>query len=139
MPTHKIAELTGPALDLSVALSLDYNLIDDPVDGPNRRKNKMPRWHKGDVWVGQDGRCYLALSDNQADYFEPSSNWAQGGPLIDKYRPEFTEVSADELRAGIGFGDSYSGPTHLIAAMRALVASSYGEEIELPEITNEQI
>jgi hypothetical protein len=69
--------------------------------------------------------------------FSPSTNWAQGGPIIEReeltlschwQRPYAIKVLADEKRVVQG-----NGPTPLIAAMRCLVASRLGDTIDLPE------
>lgn len=66
------------------------------------------------------------------DGFKPSTDWSQGGPIID---PVITKVE--------DYGDCWGaegpdapeqfGPTILIAAMRCYVASKLGDEIEIPE------
>jgi hypothetical protein len=76
----------------------------------------------------------------------PSTNWAQGGPIIEQER---VTVGWAYPRDTIGlvravaqyFEPPHSalsnhrqfGPTPLIAAMRCYVASKLGEEIEVPE------
>ncbi|MES2887176.1 MAG: phage protein NinX family protein [Pseudomonadota bacterium] len=59
-----------------------------------------------------------------------SGNWAVGGPLI-----EFSKISIIERGvegwAGDCSGAFSTGPTPLIAALRALVASKFGDEVEL--------
>lgn len=66
--------------------------------------------------------------------FNPSEDWALGGPIIDKQLPELMPC----WPAGGWYarsrhrpcdGDQYFGETALIAAMRAFVASKYGEEV----------
>ena len=64
-------------------------------------------------------------------HLHPSTNWAQGGPIIE--------------RGGIAIGKSWEGwkaftetsggegPTPLIAAMRCYVASKLGDEVDVPE------
>jgi hypothetical protein len=62
--------------------------------------------------------------------FAPHEDWAQGGPLLEAYAIGFEPISDAEwlaedhitLRSG-------RGPTPLIAAMRALVASIYGDTV----------
>ncbi len=69
--------------------------------------------------------------------FQPHEDWAQGGPLIEKHliSVEYGHGGDQPWRAEIGFvhnltdGVTVYGPTALIAAMRALVASVYGEEV----------
>jgi hypothetical protein len=65
------------------------------------------------------------------DYY--STDWAQGGPIIEREHTEFdfdedTQMfhAYDGVYAGVG-------PTHLIAAMRCYVASKLGDTVEIPE------
>jgi hypothetical protein len=69
--------------------------------------------------------------------YRPSTNWAQGGPIIEReeltlschwQRPYAIKVLADEKRVVQG-----NGPTPLIAAMRCYVAAHLGDEVEVPE------
>jgi len=76
----------------------------------------------------------VAVSSVKGDYC-PSTNWAQGGPLRDKYgitlldHGDFCTATlcgktCDESRA--------SGDTALIALSRAIVLARLGERIEVP-------
>jgi hypothetical protein len=77
------------------------------------------------VHVALHGAC-----EGYAEY-EYSTNWAQGGPIIE--------------REGIAIGKSWEGwkaftetsggegPSPLIAAMRCYVASKLGDEVDVPE------
>jgi len=68
----------------------------------------------------------------QADW-RPSTDWAQGGPIIERERVSVAERESGEWVALIrGWHEDVEGPTHLIAAMRAFVASRLGTEIDLP-------
>lgn len=63
--------------------------------------------------------------------FQPSTSWAQGGPIIEREKMT-VEPFGDGWGAGIG--DVYTkwyleGPTLLVAAMRAYVASEFGDEV----------
>jgi hypothetical protein len=71
------------------------------------------------------------------DGFSPSTNWAQGGPIIEREMIELVPQS-DSLWDAMYRGQHIpnDGPTPLIAAMRCYVASKLGDEIEIPtEIT----
>lgn len=66
-----------------------------------------------------------------------SEQWSQGGPIIERerinIRDEVTRWAAwmwDKTRCG---DVSYYGPTPLIAAIRCLVASRLGDEVDIPE------
>jgi hypothetical protein len=68
--------------------------------------------------------------------YMPSTDWATGGPIIDREKIEFGRRVDDMWGAWIGdlaFDEQSdptgTGPTHLIAAMRAFVASKLGEEV----------
>lgn len=63
--------------------------------------------------------------------FSPSANWAQGGPIIE--REEICVLApVRNLWRGRKNGHTEYGPTPLIAAMRAIVASQLGDEVEVP-------
>jgi hypothetical protein len=62
--------------------------------------------------------------------FQPSTDWSQGGPIIER---EGIAMWPDEeggflASADEGKGKDYHGPTPLIAAMRAYVASKLGDD-----------
>lgn len=70
--------------------------------------------------------------------FEPSTDWAQGGPIIERERIDLmwqmggrpywlAETQPDHN------DQSEEGSTPLIAAMRCYVASKLGDEVEIPE------
>ncbi len=75
--------------------------------------------------------------------WSPSTNWRDGGQIIERERIGFDWIET-EWTAWINSDDStvdeclrslasiQSGPTPLIAAMRAYVASKLGDEVELP-------
>ena len=76
--------------------------------------------------------------------FTPSTDWAQGGPLIEKYEIDLKLVAEGEWQASNVFDDiafhRYFGPTPLVAAMRCYVASKLGDEVEVPdELTTQTI
>jgi hypothetical protein len=65
----------------------------------------------------------------------PSSVWEDGGPIIERERilldPHPDSDPEEPWLAAIG-RDYHYGPTPLVAAMRAYVASKFGGEVELP-------
>jgi len=75
--------------------------------------------------------------------YRPSTDWSQGGPLIERHRITIHYVQVGEephgWMAALNEDRSYMSnilryeqrgcPTPLIAAMRALVAAKYGEEV----------
>jgi hypothetical protein len=68
--------------------------------------------------------------DDATKGFNPSTNWTQGGPIIER---EGISVATDDVEPWCGFIEDdktntlfFSGPTPLIAAMRCYVASKTG-------------
>lgn len=117
----KTSELTNLALDWAVAKCKEI-----PVtyhnDGITR---EIMRLHS-------DGQRYNGR-------FNPSTCWAQGGPLIDL-------GNIDTFKQNNGFAGAiematranphprpYFGPTTLIAVCRCYVASKLGDEVDVPE------
>ena len=74
-----------------------------------------------------------AMLKGTIEDYHPSTNWSQGGPIIER--------EGITLRCGLHGWDAEleefdaisHGPTPLIAAMRCLVASKLGDEVEIPE------
>lgn len=71
--------------------------------------------------------------------YSPSTNWAQGGPLIEREGVNLRMHTGTDKQP-IAFvwvnhtpAHREQGPTPLIAAMRCYVASKLGDEIEVPE------
>jgi len=101
----KTNRLTGVELDWAVAK------CEGLAEGP-----------EGSFWVN-DEPCA----------FEPISNWAQGGPIIEREGIQIVRVG-DVWEAWVDADGVFcQGPTPLIAAMRCYVASKLGDEVEVPE------
>lgn len=66
------------------------------------------------------------------DFWLPSENWAQGGPIIER-EGICVKKHPDWWVAYIENNNLAQGTTPLIAAMRCYVASKLGEEVEIPE------
>lgn len=74
-----------------------------------------------------------------AGAYSPSTDWSQGGPLIEKYMVR-TQYAADtEKRVDAGCLAQVwrpyvmaHGNTLLIAACRAIVAANLGDEVQIP-------
>lgn len=60
-----------------------------------------------------------------------STDWAQGGPIIEREKI----ATAWHLTRWVAWRGviEHPGPTPLIAAMRAYVASKLGDEVDIPE------
>jgi hypothetical protein len=67
--------------------------------------------------------------------YTPSTDWAQGGPIIEREEIDTMKVGVNQWRGRIEGGNPVSryGPTPLIAAMRCYVASKLGEDVSIPE------
>ena len=71
---------------------------------------------------------------SNGDFWFPSTNWAQGGPIIEREGISLDKMyDTPEWCASMENTKGYRGPTPLIAAMRCYVASKLGEEVEVPE------
>lgn len=110
----KVSELEGPTLDYWVAKAAGM-----PVDEKDPRKPYA---------LG------VVTADRGVVAFCPSRDWALGGPIIERERIEI-QYSMDTWMANIWPASSeegnylWSGPSPLIAAMRAFVASKFGEDV----------
>lgn len=123
-PTHttgiemKTSELKGPALDWAVAKADGREPIVTPFK--NSRGNALYR----SEWEQCEGIRW-----------QPSTDWSQGGPLIERERIDVFSVrngngwcAQSDVRVYNGYG-----PTPLIAAMRCLVASKLGDTVQVPQ------
>lgn|SRR5574337_843930 len=107
----KTSELSGAALDWAVAKCEGDELAALNIQFPEQAKH------------------YRRVS--------PSSDWAQGGPIIEREgiglnRGAGSRWMANIHTAGVDHLVRY-GPTPLIAAMRCFVASRMGDEVDVPE------
>lgn len=87
----------------------------------------------------EDPRRVCVPAPSWVQPFEPSTNWAQGGPIIERenisvgYQGHLG-VPIDSLWYATNRGDACGfGQTPLIAAMRCFVASKLGPVVEVPE------
>jgi len=75
------------------------------------------------------------------DHYSPSTDWSQGGPIIERERIATGFEKFDDVDSALSIWGAFKyagrfegyGPTPLIAAMRCYVASKLGDDIELPE------
>lgn len=124
----KTSELIRVELDYWVARAEGYEL--DPHRGGHRIRNKD---REVLAWVGEGRPPFWGL-------YSPSTNWVQGGLIIDRERMTVGPLMEGGDWYGTwvctvhGFEDQNGwnqefGETPLIAAMRAYVASKFGEEV----------
>ena len=77
-------------------------------------------------------RFIIELSDGEFEEFCPSTDWAQGGPIIEREKITIFQTGKDWMGYIRHDTESFA-PTPLIAAMRCYVASKLGDEVEIPE------
>lgn len=121
----KTQDLIGAALDWAVAMA-------EKVDGFVTHKGR-PAFEKEfdpDCWA--DDSCLKVFKCWQ--YYAPSAEWSQGGPLIEKYAVEFEWITDATIRAEVpACASSGYGNRHLTAACRAIVASVLGDTVSVPK------
>lgn len=109
----KTSELTGAALDWAVAKC------------------------EGEDYCDHDGMNGIGIAFEATRY---STDWSQGGPIIDREKISIMEECNGTWMGSIGGCTDLDmplwqehGPTPLIAAMRCYVASKLGDDIDVPE------
>lgn len=113
MKKIKVSEATGLVLDWLVA--------------------KAEGWPETGT-LSLDSIARNTLVYNDWGRFEPSTNWSDGGPIIDREGISWHCGNKASWHAyAYGSAENFAGPTPLIAAMRCFVASKLGEEVEVPE------
>lgn len=103
----KTSELTGAALDLAVA------------------KCKF-------VGVPAIKIVCGVLYTTEGDNWQPSTDWAQAGPIIERERINLWNEGYD-WEASLYGEHIVWGETPLVAAMRCYVASKLGDEVDVPD------
>ena len=129
MKTIKTSELIGAALDWAVA----------------KYEGHTGLWIEDDLHGNHISRPYT-----------PSTDWAQGGPIIEREGIALRRHSSGTWYVTLHLGDGknptwarynylttplgqepalllFDGPTPLIAAMRCYVASKLGDTVEVPD------
>lgn len=113
----KAADLIGPALDWAVAKAEGWDF-----------DNYFYR--HGSYWVIQVVREGYN-PERKVYWFTPSTDWSQGGPLIEAHVTALNQTGTHTWWAHsedrLGEGD-----TALIAACRAIVAAKLGEAVSIP-------
>jgi len=110
----KTRELENTALDWAVAKC-------EGVDDYIVNESFMTRW-----------------TDDEGDDYHYSSDWAQGGPIIEREKIDIYHDGEGGVTSGIFGGWLEHGETPLIAAMRCYVASKLGDEVEISGIVGEE-
>ena len=124
----KTSELGGAALDWAVA----------KCEGWEPGKYMMSSVIRKDA----HGNVIGIMVPNNMEYawFSPSTNWAQGGPIIDQMIEDGYIIQKGDFNTGVkvmrfkqGHLEYQFGPTPLISAMRCYAASKLGDEVEVPD------
>jgi hypothetical protein len=130
----KTSDLTGPALDWAVAKCEGWKTV--CVNGTPMLK----RYHPD---AAHTSHYYI-------EDLTYSTDWSQGGPLLEReklaltydahwhYDPTDPEDNGERWYCELtepneGSSHGMYGPTPLVAAMRTLVSSKLGPEIEIPQ------
>ena len=107
----KTNELSGAQLDWAVA----------------KCEGQEVRFECGLLFLSGRGFTY-------GDPYNPSTNWEQGGPIIEREGMTVRRYTDTLWDASIGSLDYVKdGPTPLVAAMRCYVSSKLGEEVKVPD------
>lgn len=152
----KTSELTGAALDWAAAKcegftpGLVFGRGAVRVDG---------FWEKPCATGGTQGyvlshdwkrlhqQCEGPPFNSFTKMWSPSTDWSQGGPIIEReeicleiHEGRHTRAAFYNMRTNFdgkakGYGHAF-GPTPLVAAMRCFVASKLGDEVDVPAELN---
>ena len=123
----KTDELVDRALDYAVALCLGgTSFFYDTV---------------ATYWITINGKERSLSKGWDAQSFSPSTNWAHGGPIIEREKIDIYQSTGRVCAAmwenlpggGKLIAEAKDCPTPLIAAMRCYVASKLGDRIEVPK------
>lgn len=124
MKTIKVAEATERQLDWLVAKCVGRLHKDQLLNGTT-----MYGWWISGLFV--DSNYWICLNE-----FKPSSNWAQGGPIIYQHDISMIRVYKDYPHPWLATHGEFiymNADTPLLAAMRCFVTSRLGEEVEVPD------
>lgn len=120
----RVSNLVGAPLDWAVAMAEGFTI--DP-------ECRTTVWHPGGL------PCSISTRGTAEGFgWRPSTNWAQGGQLIDKHSGTAQHIPwlpADLCYAGgpAGAGVWCYGPTALIAFCRGLVNHKLGDTVQVPK------
>ena len=130
----KVAELEGAELDFFVAKAEGYD--SDNLSSPEViLRGKWTIQGNNCAYITRQVSNDVSVSNTYAVCdvkFSPSTNWSQGGPIIERERINIvcwaTPMGNIQASYSMDFSEGQAGDSMLIAAMRAFVASKFGEE-----------
>lgn len=108
------ADLIGAALDLAVA-EVDFEGDDDGCFPATAARGKVQ---------------IINPSCESFFYYSPSTDWSQGGPLIEKYWNEIDSILIEDM--GSAWPDFLNGDMLLRVFCRAIVAAKLGDTVSVP-------
>jgi hypothetical protein len=122
MQEVKTVDLAGPALDWAIA---QIEGVEVAIAAP------------------QYGTGWRVYKPNFGGKYSPSTDWAFGGPLVEKHRISFVthgtgpdDEDGNEPIVALTSGLNYralAAKTHLLAACRAIVAAKLGDTVQVPK------
>lgn len=144
----KTSELTGAALDWAVAkcegmperIVFGRGSVRDTGYCVERPNGTRLFYVLRNVWNRWFDKCETHPWGEGVGVWTPSTNWSQGGPIIERERielvfdcngPDILWEAKKYTFDGTLLWNDY-GSTPLIAAMRCYVASKLGDEVEIP-------
>ena len=110
----KTTELTGAALDWFVL-----------------RCERPEWWEEGNDFRMSNDYSDLLMDDGED--FNPSTNWAQSGQIIEREKISLVCMGDCWEATYNPHTEAVYGDTPLIAAMRCYVARKLGDDVEIPE------
>lgn len=113
----KASELNGAALDWAAGFAIGHKV---------QHSNNL-----GGLSISEP------YSKDDRHVWSPSTDWSQGGPLIEQLQVAVDsprQTNLDSWQAQCWDKHSFErGPTPLIAACRAIVAAKLGNEVDVPD------
>ena len=127
----KVSDLTGAALDYWVARADGFlgGTVSEAVDAFNGEREPI-------VFTTSNGTLRVAKEESVVDWL-PSTDWSQGGPIMQRALISVLHGPVDDPNGvdyWTGFirpsdDEGFDGETPLVAAMRAFIASKFGNEV----------
>ncbi|XAI95202.1 hypothetical protein [Leptolyngbya phage Lbo-JY16] len=111
----KTAELSGAALDWAVA---------------QIEAERNEEWCVVSRAISRT--VFVIVEPDTGFNFSPSSDWSQGGPLIEEYRVAIDYRALSKTWDAYCSGWMNGCETPLIAACRAIVAAKLGDTVQVP-------
>ncbi|MBU0792063.1 MAG: DUF2591 domain-containing protein [Gammaproteobacteria bacterium] len=140
MEDVQVSSLVGSALNWAVFCAI-YKGMQPTINVTEAGSHKMPRAMKPLQFPRHVSLSYTGAYGVECRW-NPQGDWDECGPLIGRFNIDFTVERKDLIYASVcddsgipvmpGEVHGAFGPTHLIAACRAIVASHLGEVVSVP-------